>query len=192
MRKQLDGESVAMRIAVTGSHRVGKTTLAQAIADSLANHDFVDEPYHELVADGYVFSHPPDSEDFEAQLEYSLDALSDEAPNVVFDRCPVDLLAYLVVTCQNDERVIAPWREPVRRAMRSLDAVILVPIEAPDLIDFGPDEDSTGSRAAVDETLRELLLSDRLELEVGIFEVRGPLDQRTTAVLNWLAQVSRI
>ncbi len=181
-----------MRIAVTGSHRVGKTTLAQAIADSLANHDFADEPYHELVADGYVFSHPPDSEDFEAQLEYSLEALSDEAPNVVFDRSPVDLLAYLVVTCQNDERVIAPWREPVRRAMRSLDAVILVPIEAPDVIDFGQDEDPTGSRAAVDETLREWLLSDRLELDVEIFEARGPLDQRTTAVLNWLAQVSRI
>jgi len=178
-----------MRVAVTGSHRVGKTTLAQAIADLLGDHDFADEPYHELVADGYVFSHPPDSEDFEAQLEYSLDALSDEAPNVVFDRCPVDLLAYLVVTCQNDERVIAHWREPVRRAMRSLDAVILVPIEAPDVIDFGQDEDPTGSRNVVDETLRDLLLSNRLELEVEIFKVRGPLDRRTTAVLDWLAQV---
>ena len=100
----------------------------------------------------------------------------------------MDLLAYLLVTCQNDERVIAHWREPVRRAMRSLDAVILVPIEAPDLIDFGPDEDPTGSRDMVDETLKELLLSNRLELEVEIFEVTGPLERRTAASLEWLAR----
>ena len=178
-----------MRVAVTGSHRVGKTTLAQAIAEALAHHDFADEPYHELVADGHVFSHPPDPEDFEAQLEYAIDALSDEAPNVVFDRCPVDLLAYLLVACQNDERVIDDWCEPVRRAMRSLDAVILVPIEAPDRIDFGPDEDATGSRDAVDETVRELFLDNRLGLEVEVLEVRGSLDQRTTAALDWLAQL---
>lgn len=177
-----------MRVAVTGSHRVGKTTLAQAIADSLAHHDFVDEPFHELVADGYVFSHPPDAEDFEAQLEYSLDALGDETPNVVFDRSPVDLLAYILVTCQNDEGVIAHWGEPVRRAMRSLDAVIFVPIEAPDVIDFGQDDDPTGSRDVVNETLRELLLGDGLDLEVEIFEVSGPLDRRATASLAWLAQ----
>ena len=178
-----------MRVAVVGSHRVGKTTLAHAIAEALADHDFADEPYHELVADGYLFSHPPDAEDFEAQLEYALDALSDGAPNVVFDRCPADLLAYLLVTCQNDERVIAHWREPVRRAMRSLDAVIFVPIEVPDVIDFGQDEDPTGSRDMVDETLRELLLGNRLELEVEIFEVRGTPDGRTTASLEWLAQI---
>ncbi|MEZ4421765.1 MAG: AAA family ATPase, partial [Gemmatimonadota bacterium] len=163
--------------------------LAQSIADALGDHDFADEPYHELVADGYLFSHPPDPDDFEAQLEYALDALGDEAPNVVFDRCPVDLLAYLMVTCQNDERVIARWREPVRRAMRSLDAVVFVPVEAPDVIDFGQDEDPTDSRGAVDEALRELLLGDHLELEVEILEVRGPLDRRTTASLEWLAQL---
>ncbi|MCA9736692.1 MAG: AAA family ATPase, partial [Gemmatimonadetes bacterium] len=191
MRKQRDRQSAAMRVAVTGSHRVGKTTLAQAIADALGDHDFADEPYHELVADGYLFSHPPDPDDFEAQLEYALDALGDEAPNVVFDRCPVDLLAYLMVTCQNDERVIARWREPVRRAMRSLDAVVFVPVEAPDVIDFGQDEDPTDSRGAVDEALRELLLGDHLELEVEILEVRGPLDRRTTASLEWLARLGQ-
>lgn len=179
-----------MRIAVTGSHRVGKTTLARALADSLVDHEFVDEPYHELVAEGHIFSHPPDPADFEAQLGYALDALSDEALDVVFDRCPVDLLAYLVVVCPGDERVIAHWREPVRRAMRSLDAVILVPIEVPDVIDLGQDEDPAGSRDVVDETLRDLLFGTRLDLEVEILEVKGPPDRRTTVALTWLADVA--
>lgn len=178
-----------MRVAVSGSHRVGKTTLAQALADALVDHDFADEPYHELVAEGYVFSDPPDAEDFEAQLEYSLEVLNDDAPNMVFDRCPVDLLAYLVVASQDDEGVIARWIDPVRRAMRSLDAVILVRVENPDVIDFGEDEDPTASRDAVDETLRRLLRSHELELEVQVFEIGGPLDGRITAVLDWLERI---
>ena len=178
-----------MRIAVSGSHRVGKTTLARALADALADHDFADEPYHELVAEGYVFADPPDSEDFEAQLEYSLDALSDGAPNVVFDRCPVDFLAYLVVGSQNHNEVIARWRDPVCRAMQSLGAVVLVGVESPDVIDVSEDEDPTASRDAVDETLRELLRSYQLELEVQLFEVDGPLDRRIASVLDWLERV---
>lgn len=175
-----------MRIALTGTHRVGKTTLARAIADALPDHDLAEEPYHEMAGDGYVFSHPPDAEDFEAQLEHSLASLSDGAPDVIFDRCPVDLLAYLLVESEYDEDVIARWREPVRRAMRSLDGVILVSIETPDVIDFRPDEDSTGSRRAVDETVRELLLGSRLELEVELLEVSGSVDRRATETLEWL------
>jgi hypothetical protein len=175
-----------MRVAVSGSHRVGKTTLAQTLAEALADHHFADEPYHELVAGGYVFADPPSSEDFEAQLEYSLDALSEDLPNVVFDRCPVDLLAYLVVESRNDTEVLARWRDPVRRAMQSLDAVVLVRVETPDVINVDEDEDPTGSRDAVDETLHELFRSHQLDLDAQIFEVGGPLDRRTTAVLDWL------
>ena len=60
---------------------------------------------------------------------------------------------------------------------------------AGEALDFGQDDDPTDSRGAVDEALRELLLGDHLELEVEILEVRGPLDRRTTASLEWLAQL---
>lgn len=93
-----------MRVAVSGTHRVGKTTLARAISDALPGHDFADEPYHDLVAEGHVFSHPPGVEDFEEHLEHSLTKLGNGAQHVVFDRCPVDLLAYLMVASRRGRR----------------------------------------------------------------------------------------
>lgn len=37
-----------MRIAFTGSHRVGKTTLAEEIAESLPDYEFINEGYLQL------------------------------------------------------------------------------------------------------------------------------------------------
>ena len=178
-----------MRIAVIGSHRVGKTTLAHAIAHSPRHHHVVDEPYHELVAAGHAFADPPDVDDFEAQLEVALDALTDDAPAVIFDRAPLDLFAYLAVASGNDERILAPWRERVRQAMHSLDALICVPVEAPDVIDVAHDEDAGELREAVDATLREMLSDGDLTADVAMLDVSGSPGRRTRAALAWLAEL---
>jgi hypothetical protein len=68
-----------MRIAVSGTHRAGKSTLVEELANHLPKHVMVDEPYHLMVEDGYEFSHPPSLEDFEAQLERSLLELSERS-----------------------------------------------------------------------------------------------------------------
>lgn len=177
-----------MRVAVSGTHRVGKTTLARAISDALPGHDFADEPYHDLVAEGHVFSHPPGVEDFEEHLEYSLTKLGNGAQHVVFDRCPVDLLAYLMVASRDGEEAAEFWRGRVERAMQSLDAVILVPIESPDRVEVTDEEDPAVTREIVDETLRELLLGDGLDLDVEVVEVRGSPQHRTATAIRWLAE----
>lgn len=59
-----------MRIAISGTHPVGKSTLAEDLAALLRDHDLVGEPYHDMAEDGHAFSHPPSLDDFEAQLEY--------------------------------------------------------------------------------------------------------------------------
>jgi AAA domain len=51
-----------MRIAISGSHRTGKSTLIAALAESLSKYTTVDEPYHLMEEDGYEFSHPPSVE----------------------------------------------------------------------------------------------------------------------------------
>ena len=173
-----------MRIAVSGSHRVGKTSLAEGIAEALTGHDLVGEPYHDMVAEGHVFSHPPGVGDFEDQLEYALGAIAEDVREVVFDRSPVDLLVYLMVAAGDSEGVIERWRGRVRRAMRTLDAVVLVPIESPDRIEVTEEEDPESTRHVVDEMLRELLLSDGLDLGIEVIEVRGSLKERVSAVLR--------
>lgn len=42
-----------MRIAISGSHRVGKSTLVEALGDALVGYATVDEPYHQLVEQGH-------------------------------------------------------------------------------------------------------------------------------------------
>src|SRR5262245_5133060 len=87
-----------MRIAVSGTHGVGKSTL---IDEFLGRHpEFVHEPepYTMLVEDfGEEFSAEPCTEDFLRQLEFNIDRLHQHAPgeNVIYERCPADFLAYI-------------------------------------------------------------------------------------------------
>ena len=178
-----------MRIALSGAHRVGKTTLAEALGDALPGHEVVVEPYHEMAADGHVFAHPPTVEDFEDQLDHSIDSLLERSgEDMVFDRCPVDLLAYLRVERSDPSYAPEPLLEELRGAMASLDLVVFVPIESPDRIDFADDEDLPGTRDAVDGRLRELLMDDPLGLGVDVLEVRGPRSDRVDAVLRRLSR----
>jgi hypothetical protein len=156
------------------------------LADLLPDHAFLDEPYHELVGEGHSFSHPPTAEDFEEQLMYSFSSLEHGEENVIFDRCPVDLMAYLIAAEGDAASVLHEWGERVAVAMRSLDGVILVPVEVPDLVEMGPGLDPGGDRSAVDEIVRDLLINDRLNLETRVLEVRGTPDARAREVLTWL------
>jgi hypothetical protein len=120
-----------MRIAISGSHGVGKTTLAEALAAALPNYELVPEPYRLLEDEGYVFPETPSVEDFEAQLERSLVCLEQTGTHVIFDRCPVDLLAYLPPPPLFGFR---SWLPPVEDSLASIDFIVFVPIERPDRI----------------------------------------------------------
>jgi hypothetical protein len=167
-----------VRIAFSGAHRVGKSTLIEAIADALGGYTTVDEPYHLLEEDGYEFAHPPSREDFEAQLERSLAALEEGEQDVLFDRCPLDLVAYL--TIDDDEFDPEPLLPRIRTAMGTLDLVVYVPIEGRVAV---PSEEDADYRRAVDDKLRGLLVDDVLGLEMDILTVGGDLQSRIAQVV---------
>ena len=48
-----------MRVAFSGTHRTGKTTLIKAVHSRVSRYDFVEEPYRLLEEEGYEFSDPP-------------------------------------------------------------------------------------------------------------------------------------
>jgi predicted ATPase len=166
-----------MRIAISGTHRVGKTTLAEELADALDGYELLDEPYWALVDEGYELADPPTAEDFEAQLRRSITDVGTSADDVVFDRCPVDVLAYL----EADGHDAEPWLDQVLVAMRRLDLVVHVPVETPDRVIVGAGEDCE-QRAAVDEVIARLLLDEHLADEV--LTVSGTVDERLAQVLS--------
>jgi hypothetical protein len=172
-----------VRIAVSGSHRVGKSTLVEAIAEALPRHSSVDEPYSLLEEEGYEALEDPSIEDFEAQLERSLDALSEDEEDVVFDRCPADVLAYLLCHDEADAFDAEAWLGRVRKAMKTLDLVVFVPIEDDDRIALPAHEDAE-HRLAVHDKLREILVDDAFGFRRDVLVVEGTVDERVRRVMK--------
>src|SRR5688572_5062702 len=144
-----------MRIAVSGAHVVGKSTLVEALAAALPGHVAIDEPYHQLVDEGHDFAEMPSLEDFELQLERSIANIDESGPDVVLDRCPADLIAYLETHDDAGAFDAEHWLPLARAAVERLDLVVFVPIDDRVAV---PAAEDTEVRRAVDERLRALLV----------------------------------
>lgn len=168
-----------MRVAFSGAHRTGKTTTIEALAALLPAYEVVPEPYWALEEEGHAFEHPLGAEDFELQLKRSLEDLEKVAERALFDRCPLDFLAYLRAVddgFDDDE-----WIDEVRAAMAKIDLLVFVPIEDPDLHPVNDVADRK-LRRQVDKRLRELVLDDPYDLQIPTLEVEGSVEERMRQV----------
>jgi hypothetical protein len=171
-----------MRIAVSGTHGVGKSTL---IDEFLRRHpEFVHEPepYTVLVEDfGEEFSAEPCVEDFLRQLEFNIDRLSQHAPaeNVIYERCPVDFFAYIYAL---NQQTAAHLRERVCEAMQNLDLIVYLPFTG-----ISNDEYPKLQRA-VDRRLSSILREDQFGImsstNTSIIEAQGSTDLRLRTLEN--------
>jgi predicted ATPase len=110
-----------MRIAVSGAHGTGKSTLIAELARRLDGYQVVDELYYTLLDEGHVFAERPSAEDFELLLERSLAVVSDSTgPNILFDRCPADYLAYLSVVRRDDTVSLGGRNKRARQVLAHL------------------------------------------------------------------------
>lgn len=176
-----------MRIAFSGSHQVGKSTLLSMVAERLPQHVCVDEPYFLLEEEGYECAEQPSLEDFEAQLERSLEVIEEGHDDVLFDRCPADIVAYLQAHEDADELDLDDKLERVHDAMQSLDLVVFVPIEADDRIALAAHEDAN-LRRRVHRKLRDLLLEDGFGWDVEVLVVEGSREERAKQVIEHCRQ----
>ena len=172
-----------MRIAISGAHRVGKSTLLEELSAALPKYATVEEPYHVMAEDGYEFADPPSLEDFEAQLEHALEMLSESEDDVLFDRCPADFVAYLSEHEDAEAFDAEAWLPRVREAMEQLDLIVFVPIEARHL-ERASSNDDAALRRSVDARLRELLVDGALGLDLDVIEVAGSVADRVRMVLD--------
>lgn len=171
-----------MRIAISGTHCVGKTTLAEALADALPGYLLVPEPYRQLEDDGYDFADPPSLDDFERQLERSIESIAESGPDTVFDRCPIDIVAYLSTHREAAAFTFDDWRSRVGEAMATLDLLVVVPADDP----AGPQPPAPARRLRrrVDEAIAELVGDDTFGLVRAALTVTGPASARVRQVLG--------
>jgi hypothetical protein len=174
-----------MRIAVSGTHNMGKSSLVAALGEHLPHHTMVAEPYEILEDRGYVFEHPPSTEDFVVQLKQSLASLRRRSPNMIFDRCPLDFLGYIYASPGAERFDLEAWREPIAQAMKRLDLVVLV--RADPAHDPALQIDDAAFRLAVDHVLQDIVDGDCFDLcdGVEIMVLGGPWDRRVEKVLTY-------
>jgi hypothetical protein len=178
-----------MRIGISGTHGTGKTTLAEELCGHLPGHASADEPYYLLEEEGYEFSFPPSPDDYRALLARSLRSLSKPSPRagVVFDRTPLDYLAYLVATGVNAEREADV--PAIQSALASLDLLVITVI-TPETEQTLPTPEMPELRARMNDALLDLVYANPLDAwgEVPLLELDGPLHHRLPAVLAALGQ----
>jgi hypothetical protein len=181
-----------MRVGISGTHGTGRTTLAQALCAHLPGHVAADEPYYLLEAEGYEFGFPPSPEDYRALLARSVRSLSSPPlrPAVVFDRTPLDYLAYMAAT--GADLPGEAGGAALRPAFASLDLLVITLI-TPETEQVLPAAELPRLRAEMNDSLLELVYDDPLDAweDVPVLELSGPLDGRLDAVLAALDQTQR-
>jgi len=173
-----------MRIAVTGTHGVGKTTFIDDFAAAYPGYESVAEPYWLLDQQGLPFSDGATITDLEKQLTESCKLIVGYVGggNVIFDRCPLDFLAYLdVVSASEGFEWLPSGRElaQVSKAVALIDVVIFVPLSSPD--DIPVQIERPRLRSRMDRRLKTMLRDDDLGLlhdGPRIVEVVGSRAQR--------------
>lgn len=173
-----------MKIAITGTHSSGKSTLALALVESLAGYTYAEEPYHQLSALGQEFSDIPTVDEFFDQLTYSVKAIKTERVDCVFDRSPLDFLAYAQSLPDSDPIDEEDWIDTAREALEALDLLIYCPIESPDRI--VAEGGGKKLRQKVDKRLRKIVLDDFYGVleATPVLEVSGSLESRLKQVLS--------
>ena len=171
-----------MRIAISGTHCVGKSTL---IDEFLRTHtDFIHEPepYTTLVEDlGEEFSEEPRVEDFHRQLEFHLERLKQHThePRVIYERCPVDFLAYIAVLDPNSAETVL---DQVLDGLGHLDVIVYLPLDH----NVAIEAEYPKLRKAVDRRLSALYGEDQYGIISGsnieVIEATGSTEQRLRAI----------
>ncbi|KQB95059.1 hypothetical protein AL073_18290 [Loktanella sp. 1ANDIMAR09] len=180
-----------MRIAVTGTHGIGKTTLVEDIVDVASQFEAIPEPFVVFQSDA-AFVNGPNTDDFEDQLNQSCDLILEAATerDLVFDRCPIDFLAYLDVVSEAEGHEWTPSPKQlarIERTLETLDLIVFVPLLDED--EIAENIEYPKLRWRVDARLKSMLRDDELglfESDLPLLEAFGQREKRVSMVLSSL------
>lgn len=155
-----------MRIAVSGTHFIGKTTLIEDFIKLHPNYKSEIEPYYKLQEEKSMeLSLEPSIESLLEQLDYSILQLNQCANerNIIFDRCPVDFIAYAMCIADQEsidinDSEIAERFDEVKDALNNLDMIVFLPITEENLIVYS--EENPAYRKAADKCFKKIYRDD--------------------------------
>ncbi len=169
-----------MRIAVSGSHATGKSTLIEDLRSAVPGTLIVEEAYFALLAEGVAFADRPDAADYQLLCERASEEFAiSRAGRILFDRTPADYLAYFMAAGGDVAGTDLVAR--THRALVGLDLVVFVPIETPDRINN--DGERQRLRRSVDRMLRAMWVDDAWGWNQPVLEVSGTPRARVNQVL---------
>ena len=189
-----------MRVAISGTHCSGKSTLIDEFL--LAHPDFAHEPEpYEALQEEYneTFAAEPCADDFYRQLAYNVGRLRQYGvgDRVIYERSPADYVAYMFALAQlgrdrDASRVLKASLKMVQDAVPFLDVVVFLPAE--DLYSEVSDSEDPELRSAVDTSLESILVGDAFGWFASnhpvILKASGTTAQRLQAIESAMKQMT--
>jgi len=125
---------IFMRIAISGTHCCGKSTLIDEFLITHSEYTHEPEAYETMQDElGESFAAEPSAEDFRRQLEHCVNRLEQyrDSDNVIFERCPADYLAYMLALRDlgrdsQASQIAAECVRTVRSEMKGVDVIVLL------------------------------------------------------------------
>lgn len=151
-----------MRIAVSGTHFIGKTTLIDDFLKKHPDYRGEKEAYYKLQNEKEMeLSLEPSLDSLLEQLDYSIDQLNQTAneKNVIFDRCPVDFIAYAMIDLEQDsldinDSEVSERFDEIKTALNTLDLILFLPITKDNSIEYT--EENPAYRKAADKYFKKI------------------------------------
>ena len=186
-----------MRIAVSGTHFTGKSTLIEDFRLRYPHYKLEIEPYYQLQDEKTMeLGLEPSLESILEQLDYSIDQLQQavQEKNVIFDRCPVDFLAYAMCHLnQNDvdmhDSEVSERLPDIKIALDRLDMIVFLPLSKENALVYT--EDNPAYRQAVDRCFKKIYRDDLYDIfpsyyHPRVIELEGDRMTRLSALENAL------
>lgn len=186
-----------MRIAVSGTHCMGKSTFIDDFIKVHPDYRVESEPYYKLQEESAVeLSLEPSLDSLVEQLECSITQVEQchNDQNVIFDRCPVDFIAYALCALHEEsidihDNEISESFSEVKEALDSLDLIVFLPITPEHSIEYT--EDNPAYRKLADHYFKKIYRDDFYDLfpkynHPKIIELWGDRATRMKTIQSYL------
>lgn len=159
-----------MRIAVSGTHFIGKTTLIEDFLKKHPNYRCEQEAYYKLQDEKSMeLALEPSLDSLLEQLDYSIEQLNKTASerNVIFDRCPIDYIAYSMISLEDDsidinDSELSERFPEIKEALNTLDLILFLPITKENSIEYT--EENPVYRKAADKYFKKIYRDEACDI----------------------------